>query len=400
MALIQVDIVIFGGGIAGLWTLTRLRQQGYQAILLESDQLGSDQTGASQGIIHGGTKYALTGRLTHSSQTIQAMPALWRQCLSGCGSIDLSAVNILSEHQYLWSADNIAARLTGFFASKVMTSRMKKLSYQHYPKTFSKPEFDGAVYQLDEPVLDSRSLISELAAVNKNHVFQYTAESIHGDTDGGYTIKNTRFADIQARLLIFTAGNGNQQLLQLSGNSQPEMQQRPLFMPMLKAAAADLPLLYAHCLGVRALPRITITSHLIRNKHNQDEHVWYLGGDIAEQGVDLSLDEQIIAAKKELAELLPWMHFNNSLWSALRVNRAEPLMADGSRPSEPFVHQQHNTITAWPVKLAMTPLMCDKIVDLITPLNVRANAEKINIRGLKPAKTADLPWQREIIWKP
>ena len=55
---IQTDIAIIGGGIAGLWLLNRLRDQGFCAILFESDAIGAGQTGVAQGIIHGGMKYA------------------------------------------------------------------------------------------------------------------------------------------------------------------------------------------------------------------------------------------------------------------------------------------------------------------------------------------------------
>lgn len=34
-----VDIAILGGGVAGLWSLNRLRQAGYNAILIESSSL-------------------------------------------------------------------------------------------------------------------------------------------------------------------------------------------------------------------------------------------------------------------------------------------------------------------------------------------------------------------------
>ena len=43
----STDIVVFGGGIAGLWLLNRLRDEGYNAILLEADGLGAAQTLAS-----------------------------------------------------------------------------------------------------------------------------------------------------------------------------------------------------------------------------------------------------------------------------------------------------------------------------------------------------------------
>ena len=40
---IEKDIVILGGGIAGLWLLNRLRNAGYAAVLLESTALGTGQ---------------------------------------------------------------------------------------------------------------------------------------------------------------------------------------------------------------------------------------------------------------------------------------------------------------------------------------------------------------------
>ncbi len=64
---LQQDIVILGGGIAGLWLLHRLRAAGYAAVLLEKSTLGDGQTIVSQGMIHGGMKYALAGALTGAS---------------------------------------------------------------------------------------------------------------------------------------------------------------------------------------------------------------------------------------------------------------------------------------------------------------------------------------------
>ena len=72
-ATLRPDIVIFGGGIAGLWLINRLNAAGYQCLLLESATLGGDQTLASQGIIHGGLKYALGGNLSNESEAISAM---------------------------------------------------------------------------------------------------------------------------------------------------------------------------------------------------------------------------------------------------------------------------------------------------------------------------------------
>ena len=59
---IRVDVVIVGGGIAGLWLLNLLRSRGYGAVLIERSAFGDGQTICSQGMIHGGLKYAL-GRI-------------------------------------------------------------------------------------------------------------------------------------------------------------------------------------------------------------------------------------------------------------------------------------------------------------------------------------------------
>jgi len=123
---VSVDVLIMGGGIAGLWTLARLKQAGYKAVLLESEALGAGQTRFAQGIIHGGTKYALTGKLTASSEAVADMPALWRSCYEGKGVLDLSKAMLLSDAHYLWSTSSLTSRVSGFFASKVMRARTNR----------------------------------------------------------------------------------------------------------------------------------------------------------------------------------------------------------------------------------------------------------------------------------
>ena len=111
---IPVDVAIVGGGGAGLWLLARLREQGYGAVLIESDRLGAGQTICAQGIIHGGAKYSLQGTLNASAQAIAGMPARWRRCLSGAGEVDLREARLLAEHQYLWATRTPTSRLTAF----------------------------------------------------------------------------------------------------------------------------------------------------------------------------------------------------------------------------------------------------------------------------------------------
>ncbi|PKM25428.1 MAG: FAD-dependent oxidoreductase, partial [Gammaproteobacteria bacterium HGW-Gammaproteobacteria-12] len=41
---LSTDVLIVGGGIAGLWLNARLRQQGFSTVLLECGSLGGGQS--------------------------------------------------------------------------------------------------------------------------------------------------------------------------------------------------------------------------------------------------------------------------------------------------------------------------------------------------------------------
>ena len=97
----QFDVVIFGGGAAGLWLLDELSRSGCSALLLEANRLGQGQTIASQGIIYGGLKYALSGLLTGSAANIREMPLVWQECLAGRRAPDLSETSLRSSFCYL-----------------------------------------------------------------------------------------------------------------------------------------------------------------------------------------------------------------------------------------------------------------------------------------------------------
>src|SRR3989442_15460522 len=99
----RLDLLIFGGGAAGLWCLDRFRRAGYLAILLESAALGRGQTIQAQGIIHGGGKYALRGvRDFGAVRATKEMPLRWRRSLAGETEPNLTSTRLLSERCHLW----------------------------------------------------------------------------------------------------------------------------------------------------------------------------------------------------------------------------------------------------------------------------------------------------------
>jgi glycerol-3-phosphate dehydrogenase len=392
----RVDMAIFGGGIAGLWLLARLRNAGYSALLFETRALGGVQTIASQGIIHGGAKYALTGNLSDSAKAIGDMPRIWRDCLAGSGELDLSAVRLLSEHQYLWSTENIVSRVAGFFASKAMRSRMTPVPVSERPPIFQSSAFSGKLYQLEEPVLDTGSLVAALAEQYGEYCYRIEGESIElteGEAGAPSTLVLDGKIELQARRLILAAGAGNERLLAQLGRSGPEMQRRPLHMVMVRGG---LPELYAHCLGGGTTPRITITSY---PAPEPGERVWYIGGQLAESGVQRNEQEQIGAAQRELAELLPWVDLSALRWAGLRVDRAEPKSPGGRRPDSCYLQSERGVITVWPTKLAFAPRLAQELLSRIGAEGVIPREPgAVQLLDLERVPLARYPWEEAACW--
>ncbi|WP_455212050.1 FAD-dependent oxidoreductase [Kaarinaea lacus] len=391
---LNVDVAILGGGVAGLWLLAKLRKQGYNAVLAEANALGAGQTLYAQGIIHGGIKYALTGKLSDSSQAVAQMPGLWRECLQGQGEIDLSAVEILSPYQYLWSTKSLTSKMAGFFASKVMTSRTTEVRGTERPPVFQSAEFRGQVYRLKESIIDTASLVRALAEPHKDAIFKMNWNSTTlGIEDQG----QLRFSldqgnhIIDAKVLVLTAGKGNAEILSRLGRQTPPMQLRPLRQVIMRGNLPDM--LYAHCLGASINPRITITGH----RGCQGEIVWYLGGQLAEDGVNRSVSEQIKYAKNEISELLPWLDLTDIEWAILDIDRAEAKQPGGKRPEGVFAEYHDKVITGWPTKMVLAPKLADDIVTLLNKNAVSPSGISALPNWLHPGY-ATLPWQQELKW--
>ncbi|MDH0700717.1 FAD-dependent oxidoreductase [Pseudomonas toyotomiensis] len=370
---LSTDVLIVGGGIAGLWLNARLRQQGFSTVLVERGSLGGGQSLKSQGIIHGGAKYALHGALTGASEAIADMPRRWREALAGNGELDLSGVRILSDAHYLWSPGTLAGNLTSFFASKAVRGRVDQVKGEQLPPALQHPKFKGKVYRLAELVLDVPSLIARLAelagdsllAAERIESLQENAELCGLIVDGH---------EIRAQRVVLSAGAGNAELLAALGVEQPAQQLRPLHMVLAKGPA--LKPLYAHCLGGGPKPRVTVTTHPAAD----GQWVWYLGGDLAEaDGVARDEAAQIQAAQREMAALLPWVDQSQTRWATLRVDRAEPAQSGLVRPDNAFLAEQQRLLVGWPTKLALAPDFADRVL---------ATLQRDN---LQPASHAPLP---------
>ncbi len=378
-----LDVVVIGGGIAGLWTLAALRNAGYQAVLLERQALGTGQTLASQGIIHGGTKYALTGKLTGSSEAVRSMPQRWKQHLAAELIPDLSACRVNTPHQWMWDAGGVSSRISSFFASKLMSSRVQSLAVDQRPGFLR----DKTIYQLQEPVIDVKSVLTILTEQNQQAVFH--AQVMRLDQKADHVEVKLRVENeeqtLQAMAAVFCAGTGNEPL-----QAQP-MQRRPLQMVMVKG---DLPELWGHVIEANANPRMTITSHLDK----QGEVVWYIGGQLAEEGAKADGHAVIQRAKQDLQSMFPAIDWSSKRWATLAIDRAEGQQPGNKRPDDPVIKQDGRTITVWPTKLVFAPLVADEVLGMMSRLSVQPTGAEVGYPDLPSVEVGEYPWD-EADWQ-
>lgn len=397
---LHLDIAIIGGGVAGLWLANRARNAGFTVALFESAALGSAQTLASQGMIHGGMKYTLAGALTGASEAIADMPKHWRACLCGEGDVDLRHTRILSDHFFMWSSNDVGSKLTGFLASKITRGRIEPVREDRRPPLLRHPLFAGSLYRLEDIVIDTPSLIANLARNIEGHCFQidWSQAQLHKNADGlvSLNIATPEHAiEIHAQRFIFTAGKGNAALLQQLGLASPAMQLRPLQQVIVKH---NHPFdFYGHCLGRETTPRLTISSHRLPD----GSYVWYLGGSLAEQGAAMTPEALIEQAKQELAALIPWANLSGAQWATLPIDRAEPLQPGFIRPDNAFIAAADgalNLLVGWPTKLTLVPNLANQALASLKAEGITPTAQPLNIRAsLQPylalADVAKTPWE-------
>lgn len=391
---VHLDLAIIGGGVAGLWLANRAKSAGFSVALFESKALGSAQTLASQGMIHGGMKYTLAGALTGASEAIAEMPNHWRACLCGEGDVDLRHTRILSDHFFMWSGDDLGSKVAGFLASKITRGRIDAVHPDRRPPLLRHQDFTGTLYRLEDLVIDTPSLVANLAHNIEGCCLHldWSQAQLHKDPDGTVWLAlntPTQALEIRAQRFIFTAGKGNRDLLQTLELTQPAMQLRPLQQVLLKHHHPfDF---YGHCLGRETTPRLTISSHRLPD----GQHIWYLGGSLAEKGAQMEAEQLIELAQQELLALIPWINLNGAEWATLSIERAEPLQPGLMRPDNAFVAKAStNLILGWPTKLTLTPNLANQVLESLAADSIAPRYSQPSlVAHLSLAALAKPPWE-------
>ena len=354
MEKVEVDVAIVGAGVAGLWIANLLLQRGIDVAVCEGNELGGGQTGVSQGIIHGGLKYALHGADTPTSRALAAMPARWRRCLSGEGEIDLRGLEVPSNHMHLWGRSTLSGQLATFLGGKLQSGRVRKVAPSDYPPPFR--GHSGSLYRLDDFAIDAEALCWRLAAPLQSRLvrMQVRPQDVARRGDAVLALRNDAVA-VRARRFVFAAGAGNAALAQAGGFCAP-MQRRPLQQVLVRGPG--LHPVFAHCLtGAASAPALTVTTR---------DGGYVLGGRLADAGAVRSKAEQVAAARRALQQCFPWGDWQARCLETLRVDRAEPAQHGARRPDGAHLAAHGNALVAWPVKLALAPALGDMALQALS----------------------------------
>ena len=397
---VVVDVAILGGGIAGLWLLDRLQREGFSAALFEANQLGAGQSVAAQGIIHGGTKYTFGFVLDSAVKELQRMPATWGESLRGAGGPDLSSARTLSSRTYMWVPRQLGGGLLGTFSRLIMRSRVEALARSEWPDGLASQSAEGAVYALDELVLDMPSVLEALRANHRERIRRVPERDGRSALAFSHADGHLQVGDVAvaAQRIVLAAGAGNEELLGLAGIADVGHQRRPLHQLLIAGMKQPL---YAHCVGKSTKPLATVTAH----PSSQGDYVWNVGGLLAESGVAESEAALIQRAQRELPQLFPAADFGAARWATFRIDRAEGAVGGGRRPGGPTVDSRGRCIVVWPTKLTLAPSLSERVIELLRRQEVKPGATRIEgieeiegLAALSEPEVARPPWEGVETW--
>ncbi len=388
MAVTEVDVVVIGGGIAALWLLDALDERGFAAVLIEPGALGQGQTLASQGIIHGGLKYTLRGLLNASAEAVSAMPERWRRSLAGESRPDLRAVTLRSPSTWLWRSESLRSMLGMVGARAGLRTVPIEVPLAERPAILR--SVPGTVYRVDEPVLDTPSLVAAflerhrprmIAAPGPTSIDLRSEPLDHRITLSGAEGTTT----IRSRAVVLAAGAMNQALRAEMHLPSGVMQRRPLHMTMVRGR---LPELHGHCVD-GAATRVTVTT----SSDRAGRAVWQLGGQLAEQGVELDARPLIARAREELRQVLPDFDARDVEWATYRIDRAELATRGSARPDDAqcLTDGPRGVMTLWPTKLALAPRAAEQALAALDGAHVRPSGPT-SIEGPRPT-IGTPPWE-------
>jgi glycine/D-amino acid oxidase-like deaminating enzyme len=202
---IDIDVLIIGGGIQGLWLLNDLTQVGYNVALLENGKLGGDQTLHSHGFLHQGYGYTnaeMARRLKVTTERWNVF--IKKRCIP------------IPQAPSLYGFTSLANSL--LWRGKWAEAGLEAREYQRLP--FMEKGLLRKVFETDEKWLNTAGVIKCLAAPVEQAIIQGEVERFRYSPDKDVIesvdviVDNQRFL-FACKFVVLAAGKGNHQLLRM-----------------------------------------------------------------------------------------------------------------------------------------------------------------------------------------
>jgi len=378
---IEVDVVVIGGGIQGLWLLGDLIKAGYNAILLERMQPGFGQTGHSHVFLHQGHIYAgmlrenpndTYNRITY----VQQANNIWRQELHAGR---LKGLQTITSTFYIAFSDADRGEMFEELCRRgsLTCNEPKAIPAEFGPLT-------KRLYQADGMCLDSNLLLNKLLLSGNltDRVGLCEIISANSNSAGGVHLVGRRdknnTLEIDAGAVVLSAGSGNEHVQGLFGldasTNGSKQQTVKTFMLVVREINQPLPPTTGMHPDFDGL-------FVVSRKDSAGRTVWLIG----------DKQRKLVAVPGDITAFDPISWFRNTRlaldklhpklmkspddyqWGIYEASKAEPWTQVGRSAAGKFPGRYHfkrvpglPVWLAWPTLLTFAPLVARLIAQELT----------------------------------
>jgi glycine/D-amino acid oxidase-like deaminating enzyme len=354
---IGIDVLIVGGGVAGLFTLADLLRQRYSALLLEKDDLGGGQTCHSHLLIHGGHFY----KQESLASLLKEAASEWKKWL-----------DVLPPVERAFGPPIHGFRSLAAARSREALWKRVGLDHQELPDPPHPLSSEGVrfAWHSNEIALRGHSLMSALKSVANDRIgrvdaLEFDVSAAERVDRVGATLPGGERIVIRPGAVVFAAGSANQSLVndvrRAAGRSErSDVQQvRQSHMLAIKGTRDNLP-------PVTGVFQLSHTLFIVARKSG-DDVVWLVSDERSTPVRQARHDdyegmrrwsEGTFFALRELApDLFVRPERRRLQWLGYSAPKAEGFTPTGKMPDAWRNERCATNVWAmWPSKLTLAPL--------------------------------------------
>lgn len=214
---IDIDVVIIGGGIQGLWLLGDLLDKGYQAILLERRRPGFGQTGHSHVFLHEGHMFAsgpkeMRQEIVKNAELVREANLLWMSALEDGRLANLKQLK--TSFYVGWT--NQERAFTFYAACGLANIPCERVTNR--PSEFGRLPMIKTFYKSEGICLEAKVLLDHLLDHDalRKRVSYCTEISVETYDSGGFGLavnSGSKALQVRAGSIVLSAGAGNEKLV-------------------------------------------------------------------------------------------------------------------------------------------------------------------------------------------